>query len=119
METIVRESLVATDKYSAAGAVAPRVALRDIEGRIDNVVFFTGGDAARTFGVPTGFPRGLDTLTICLVTMKNGFTVVGKSAPASPENFDMMKGRELAYEDAIRQLWPLEGYLLCERNSQA
>ena len=48
-------------------------------------------------------------------TVKNGFKVVGKSAPASPENFDPEKGRELAYEDAFRQLWPLEGYLLRER----
>ena len=47
--------------------------------------------------------------------MRNGFTVIGKSAPASPENFDAAKGKLFAYEDAIKQLWPLEGYALRER----
>ncbi len=49
--------------------------------------------------------------------MQNGFTVIGKSAPASPENFDAETGRLFAYEDAIKQLWPLEGYALRERLS--
>jgi hypothetical protein len=51
--------------------------------------------------------------------MKNGFTLVGKSAPASPENFDREKGQRFAYEDAIKQLWPLEGYALRERLSES
>lgn len=55
-----------------------------------------------------------DTLTICVITMNNGFNVVGKSAPASPENFDVAIGERYAYEDAFRGLWQLEGYLLCE-----
>ncbi len=49
--------------------------------------------------------------------MQNGFTVIGKSAPASPENFDPEKGKRFAYEDAVKQLWPLEGYALRERLS--
>ena len=47
--------------------------------------------------------------------MKNGFTLVGKSAPASPENFDPEKGREFAYQDAIRQAWPLMGFSLRDK----
>jgi hypothetical protein len=46
--------------------------------------------------------------------MLNGFTVVGKAAPVSAINFDLQRGRDLAYEDAFRQLWALEGYLLRE-----
>jgi hypothetical protein len=60
----------------------------------------------------------LRVLTICLLVMKNGFTVIGKSAPASPDNFNADLGRKLAYEDAIRQLWPLMGFALRERLSQ-
>jgi hypothetical protein len=55
------------------------------------------------------------TLTICVLTMSNGFKVVGVSAAASPENFDPEVGRTLAYDNAFRQLWPLEGYLLREK----
>jgi hypothetical protein len=40
---------------------------------------------------------------------------VGKSAPANAENFDAEVGKQLAYEDAIRQLWPLLGYALKQK----
>lgn len=105
-------SLEATEQRGAEGASAPRVTLDSIISHIRHCVFFTGGEAARAFGADGGFPASLDALTVCLITMDNGFTVVGKSAPASEENFCPEKGREFAHEDAIRQLWPLEGYLL-------
>lgn len=54
------------------------------------------------------------TVTICLLTMANGFSVMGKSACVNPHNFDAAVGRKFAYEDAVEQLWPLEGYLLAE-----
>lgn len=54
------------------------------------------------------------TLTICVITMANGFHLVGKAAPAHPGNFDPVVGEKDAFEDAFRQLWPLEGYLLRE-----
>jgi hypothetical protein len=44
--------------------------------------------------------------------MNNGYTVVGKSACASPENFDAELGRKIAWEDARKQIWALEGYAL-------
>ncbi len=55
------------------------------------------------------------TLTICIITMVNGFTVTGKSACVDPDNYDREKGEEIAYENAFQKLWPLEGYLLKER----
>ena len=51
-------------------------------------------------------------LTICVLTLKNGFHVVGESAAASLENFDADIGQRLARENARRKIWPLEGYLL-------
>lgn len=57
-------------------------------------------------------------LTICVITMFNGFMVHGVSAPASPANFDADVGQTYAYEDAFKQLWKLEGYLLREKISQ-
>jgi len=54
-------------------------------------------------------------MTICVLVLDNGFAVVGKSAPADPENYDEELGKRFAQEDAIRQLWPLEAYVLRER----
>lgn len=59
--------------------------------------------------------RLVGTLTICVLTLQNGFTVVGKSACASPENYNEEVGEHFAREDARRQIWPLEAYLLKER----
>jgi len=54
------------------------------------------------------------TLTICVLTLENGFTVVGKSACAHAGNFNKELGEKIAYDDAFKQIWALEGYLLRE-----
>ncbi len=56
------------------------------------------------------FPGSLTT--ICELTLKNGFRVVGMSACASPLNFDADVGKRIAYEDARRQVWGYMGYEL-------
>lgn len=53
-------------------------------------------------------------VTTCLLLLENGYVLQGMSAPADPENFDGELGRKFAFEDALRKLWPLEGYLLRE-----
>ena len=53
--------------------------------------------------------------TICELTLLNGFSVVGTSACASPENFDESIGRKIARSKARDQIWVLEGYLLKDR----
>ena len=57
-------------------------------------------------------PAPLMLLTFCVLVLKNGFTVTGESACASPENFDPDLGRKIAKENAINKIWALEGYLL-------
>lgn len=108
-------SLQTTDELGAKGATHPRVALADIEAAIAGENWFTAGDAAAALGQPAHDSMSL--LTLCIITMRNGFVVIGKSAPASPENFDAEKGRVFAREDAIRQLWPLMGFALRDRLS--
>lgn len=81
---------------------APRVTKESIEAKIGEVEYLNK-----------------DTLTICVITMKNGFRSLGKSAPASPENFDEEVGKRYAYEDAFKPLWQFEGYLLCDQLAQA
>lgn len=52
------------------------------------------------------------TMTVCALTLKNGFQVVGESAAASPSNFDEGIGRKIARDNARNKIWALEGYLL-------
>ena len=55
------------------------------------------------------------TLTVCCLKLRNGFTVTGESAAASPENFDRRIGETIAYNNARDTVWALEGYLLKQR----
>ena len=57
--------------------------------------------------------------TLCILELENGFTIKGLSACVDAANFDLMLGRKYAYENAIEQIWPLEGYLLAEKMNQA
>ena len=53
-----------------------------------------------------------DTLTICVLTVRNGFKVIGESACVDPANYNKALGDDYARQDAMRKLWPLEAYLL-------
>ncbi len=55
------------------------------------------------------------TVTVCCLTLRNGFNVTGESACASPENFDEGIGQKIARENARAKIWALEGYLLREK----
>lgn len=57
------------------------------------------------------------TLTVCCLKLRNGFTVTGESAAASPENFNEEIGRKIARSNARNKIWELEGYLLREKLS--
>jgi hypothetical protein len=59
------------------------------------------------------------TTTVCCLTLKNGFTVIGESACASPENFDAEIGQRIARDNARSKIWALEGYALRNRLSGA
>lgn len=58
------------------------------------------------------------TLTICCLTLRNGYNVTGESASASPENFDAEIGKRIARDNARQKIWALEGYLLCSKLSK-
>lgn len=109
-------SLQETEAECAAVATAPRVSLASMEDKVKARYDFTADTAV---GPDVPVVDELRLLSICLLVMSNGFTIVGKSAPASAENFNAELGRKLAYEDAIGQLWPLEGYQLRTRLAEA
>lgn len=60
-------------------------------------------------------PESAPTLTICVLTLANGFSVRGEDACADPALFNEEIGQRYAYEDAFRKIWQLEGYLLRQR----
>lgn len=55
------------------------------------------------------------TLTVCVLTLRNGYTVTGESAAVSKDNFDKEIGQKIAKENARNKIWGLEGYLLRQR----
>lgn len=82
------------------GLIAPRVTPALIDAIIVNEDYYVFPDT---------------TLTICMLTLRNGFSVTGESAAASPSNFDEGIGRKIARDNARNKIWMLEGYLLKER----
>ena len=107
---------------------APRITPDHIDSVIQSVHFFTAGDgyagalaSSEEFNsLPEGErfinpPQQLDLLTFCVIVLKNGFTVTGESACASPDNFDAEIGKKVAYQNAREKIWELEGYLLKQK----
>lgn len=96
------------------GMTAPRIKPADLQDNIKGCVYFTAQD-----GVQGSDPhmaqytdKSLDLLTFCVLVLRNGFTVTGESACASPENFDAEIGRKIARQNAEQKIWPLMGYEL-------
>lgn len=106
----------------AAGAnVAPRVTMADIEANIASVHYFVASDAIQHENAIHEHKVGgwllgaTQLLTFCVIQMRNGFTVTGESACASPENFNAEIGRCIARENAVNKMWPLMGYALKDK----
>jgi len=59
------------------------------------------------------------TVTICSITLENGYSVRGESACVDPAGYVESVGRDLAYQNAFDKIWPLEGYLLVEQRHLA
>lgn len=103
-------------EIQSKGLTAPRVTPADIETNIINEFYFTAEDGivGSHHGLVShgGELHSISTLMFCVLVLKNGFTVTGESACASPENFDAKIGRKIARENAVNKVWPLMGYEL-------
>ncbi|WP_314722379.1 Gp49 family protein [Rahnella variigena] len=108
-------------EIQAKGKTAPRVTPDHIESIIIGELYFTAADGVSTHPQADIIIREhseLGLLTFCVLKLKNGFTVTGESACASPENFDPEIGQKIARANAVQKIWPLEGYLLKQRLSE-
>jgi hypothetical protein len=96
------------------GMTAPRITPADLQSNIASEHYFTAGDGV--IGALAAHPDllhpSLKLLTFCVLVLRNGFTVTGESACASPENFDAEIGRKIARQNAEQKIWPLMGYEL-------
>jgi N4 Gp49/Sf6 Gp66 family protein len=99
----------------AKGLTAPRVTLKDIEAVVTHEFYFTASQGISPRPMDDATWTALSLLTFCVLVLKNGFTVTGESACASPENFNAELGRKVARQNAVSKVWMLEGYLLKER----
>ena len=106
------------EEIVAKGLTAPRITPADVEANIVGEYYFTAADGCVSNVNQDMRPehiQSLELLTFCVLVTKNGFTVTGESACASPENFDAELGRKIARSNAIDKLWPLLGYALKQR----
>lgn len=87
-------------EIQAKGLNAPRLCPQDIDAAIVSETF-------------TVLPSG--RVTVCELTLRNGFTVRGESAVISIENFSAEIGQKVSRDNARNKVWELEGYLLRER----
>jgi len=94
--------LLTTDELEKKLEACPaeRVTKEQMEGRIKSRDFHRIGE----------------TVTICNITLDNGYSVRGESACVNPENYDQAIGEKISFDNAFRQLWPLFGFLLAEKN---
>lgn len=81
------------------GLTAPRLTPQDIEIAV----------AGEEYAVFSG------RLTVCVLTLQNGFLVTGESSCVSAENFDAELGKKIARDNAKNKVWELEGYALRQR----
>jgi hypothetical protein len=82
------------------GLTAPRLTPELIDSKIKYVEYYVFSGSS---------------LTVCCITLINGFTVSGESACASPENFDAEIGKKISFANARNKIWVLEGYLLTQK----
>lgn len=95
------------------GLNAPRVTPNDIEKNIIREHYINVGEVlSKTYGKNLSSASAVYRLTICILELRNGFTVSGESACVSPENFDEAIGRKIARMNAVEKIWPLMGYAL-------
>ncbi len=108
-------------EIQSKGKTAPRVTPADLQANIESWWYFTAAEGVEgvaaagtpyTEQPPLGASSPLRLLTFCVLVLRNGFTVTGESACASPENFDAEIGRKIARQNAEAKIWPLMGYAL-------
>lgn len=112
-------ALDVSDAKAAAVQKGERVTIDQLRDQIAAVTYIEGR-SADVMGIEGNVEvplvlQALGCLTICIIVLRNGFTVVGKSACADPSNYNAELGQKLARDDAERQAWAFLGFRLRDR----
>jgi hypothetical protein len=116
-----KDEIAIEKEIQEKGLNAPRLTPALIDEQIIEETYIRASDIPGSLSAANGAAayRALSCLTICVLVLKNGFTVTGESACASPENFDAELGRKIARDNARNKIWALEGYQLRTKLAQA
>lgn len=101
-----------TEQELIERSTAPRVTAEALEANIKETYWIYPMDAVIASGGPAS--ESLRPLTICVIVLNNGFTIIGQSACADPANYKKDVGDRLAREDAAKKIWAFMGYALRE-----
>ena len=86
------------------GLKAPRVTLVGVHEKVQTVEYVNFTSASGQI------------LCWAVLTLENGFAITGKpSVAVSPENNDIALSRKIAINNAMEEIWELEGYLLKQK----
>jgi len=91
-------STVPTEQEMQDAAKAPRVKHEEIHAEVSLVEYAYVG-----------------LMTLCVLTLHNGFKIVGQSSCASAENYNKEWGEKFALRDAERQIGQFLGFRICEQ----
>ncbi len=86
-------------EIQAKGLDAPRLTPDLIESKIKEKSFY----------------KLTERLTVCVITLKNGFELTGESSCVSADNYNKEIGEKISFENAKEKIWVLEGYLLKQK----
>lgn len=101
----------------------PRITQADVDAAIASEHVFTAHQGAlkaweESDSGPREYdpPHGLASLTCCVLVLRNGTKILGVNyGSIDPELHDSAMGQREARADAVRQVWPLLGYVLREK----
>lgn len=66
----------------------------------------------------TEFHQLSETMTVCIITLKSGFDILGK-ARRDPKKHTQVMAQERAYENALDRLWKYGRFLKLHQNQTA
>ena len=105
-------------EIQAKALTAPRGTLADIEDNIDSEWYFNAGDAV----IPDGFQppvpalSPLYLLTLCVLILKNGFTVTDTSACVDVRNFNPETGKRISHSKARDKVFHVLAFAYCDEH---
>lgn len=101
-----------TEQELIERSTAPRVTAEALDKNIREYYYIYPRQAIVLAGGPDS--EALQPLTICVIVLNNGFTIIGQSACADPANYKKDIGDRLALNDAKQKVWAFMGYSLRE-----